>query len=92
MTKVVHPVRGRTWPCSSSTNNLKRLPHRFLDLWRSTSHLRHEPDLATRCACLGALEQPTQGKVLVGFTGHQGPSIHLGMLAQDFPFDAVQIR
>jgi hypothetical protein len=27
----------------------------------------------------------------LGFTGHKDPSIHLKMLAHDFPFDAVQM-
>ena len=33
-----------------------------------------------------------QGKVrFVGFTGHKSPTIHLRMLAHDYPFDTVQM-
>jgi predicted aldo/keto reductase-like oxidoreductase len=37
-------------------------------------------------------EAKKQGKVrFVGFTGHKNPSIHLKMLAHDYPFDTVQM-
>jgi uncharacterized protein len=33
-----------------------------------------------------------QGKVrFVGFTGRKDPSVHMGMLKTNFPFDAVQM-
>jgi len=54
----------------------------------------NDPDLFIRPN--GAAEALTKakkdGKVrFVGFTGHQNPKVHLGMLNTGFPFDSVQM-
>jgi predicted aldo/keto reductase-like oxidoreductase len=39
-----------------------------------------------------AIKAKEQGKVrFIGFTGHKSPQVHLKMLRQDFPWDAVQM-
>ena len=53
-----------------------------------------DPDLIFRPngAAEALMAAKQQGKVrFIGFAGHKDPSIHLRMLAQDFPFDTVQM-
>ena len=72
-----------------------RLQTDHLDVWQIHEVIHeNDPDLifAPNGAAEALLEAKQQGKVrFVGFTGHKDPSIHLKMLAHDFPFDTVQM-
>jgi len=75
--------------------SLRRLQTDHLDLWQIHEVIYYnDPDLifapGGAAEALAAAKQ--QGKVrFIGFTGHKDPAIHLRMLAQDFPFDTVQM-
>jgi aryl-alcohol dehydrogenase-like predicted oxidoreductase len=75
--------------------SLKRLKTDRIDLWQIHEVVYHnDPDLHfAKGGVIEALDQAKkQGKVrFVGFTGHKDPSIHLKMLAHDYPFDACQM-
>ncbi len=76
-------------------DSLRRLQTDHLDIWQIHEVVYHnDPDLIF--APGGVVEAlalaKQQGKVrFVGFTGHKDPSIHLAVLAHDFPFDTVQM-
>jgi predicted aldo/keto reductase-like oxidoreductase len=75
--------------------SLRRLQTDHLDLWQVHGMVfDNDPELFIRPN--GAAEALTKakkdGKVrFVGFTGHQNPKVHLGMLNTGFPFDSVQL-
>jgi aryl-alcohol dehydrogenase-like predicted oxidoreductase len=75
--------------------SLRRLQTDHLDLWQVHGMaFDNDPELFIRPN--GAAEALTRakkdGKVrFVGFTGHQNPMVHLGMLKTGFPFDSVQM-
>jgi uncharacterized protein len=75
--------------------SLRRLQTDHLDLWQVHGMaFDNDPDLFIRKnGAAEALERAKKdGKVrFVGFTGHQNPDVHLGMLKTGFPFDAVQM-
>jgi aryl-alcohol dehydrogenase-like predicted oxidoreductase len=75
--------------------SLRRLQTDHLDLWQVHGMaFDNDPALFIRKGgAAEALEKAKKdGKVrFVGFTGHQNPKVHLGMLETGFPFDAVQM-
>jgi aryl-alcohol dehydrogenase-like predicted oxidoreductase len=95
MTKVCTHGRDRATAMRQLEQSLRRLRTDHLDLWQ-IHEVVYENDPERHFAPGGvveALEQAKrQGKVrFVGFTGHKDPSIHLKMLARDFPFDTCQM-
>jgi uncharacterized protein len=74
---------------------LRRLKTDHLDIWQIHEVVYYnDPDLifAPGGVAEALLLAKQQGKVrFIGFTGHKDPAIHLRMLAQDFPFDTVQM-
>ncbi len=95
MTKLCTHGRDKKLAMQMLEESLKRLGTDHLDVWQIHEVIYdNDPDLAFRPD--GAVEALAQakkdGKVrFVGFTGHKDPSIHLKMLAHDFPFDTVQM-
>jgi aryl-alcohol dehydrogenase-like predicted oxidoreductase len=75
--------------------SLKRLRTDYLDLWQIHEVVwEDDPDwiFAPGGSAEALLKAKEQGKVrYIGFTGHKHPDIHKRMLAQDFPWDAVQL-
>jgi aryl-alcohol dehydrogenase-like predicted oxidoreductase len=75
--------------------SLTRLQTDHLDVWQIHEVIYdNDPELifAPNGAAEALVEAKQQGKVrFVGFTGHKDPSIHLKMLAHNFPFDTVQM-
>jgi predicted aldo/keto reductase-like oxidoreductase len=75
--------------------SLRRLQTDHLDLWQI--HEVTWPDDPDRIYAPGGaaeamLRAKEQGKVLfIGFTGHKSPAIFRRMLAQDFPWDTIQM-
>jgi aryl-alcohol dehydrogenase-like predicted oxidoreductase len=95
MTKVCTHGRDRTTAMRQLEQSLRRLRTDYLDLWQ-IHEVVYENDPERHFAPGGAVEAleqaKRQGKVrFVGFTGHKDPSIHLKMLAHDFPFDTCQM-
>lgn len=95
MTKVCTHGRDRATAMRQIEQSLRRLRTDRLDLWQ-IHEVVYENDPERHFAPGGvveALDQARrQGKVrFVGFTGHKDPSIHLKMLARDFPFDTCQM-
>jgi aryl-alcohol dehydrogenase-like predicted oxidoreductase len=95
MTKVCTHGRGKGVAMQMLEQSLRRLQTDHLDLWQIHEVIYYnDPDLifAPGGAAEALATAKQQGKVrFVGFTGHKDPAIHLRMLAQDFPFDAVQM-
>jgi len=95
MTKVCTHGRDKSIAMRMLEESLKRLQTDHLDVWQIHEVIyENDPDLIFRPN--GAIEALSdakqQGKVrFVGFTGHKDPSIHLKMLAHNFPFDTVQM-
>jgi predicted aldo/keto reductase-like oxidoreductase len=75
--------------------SLRRLQVDHLDLWQLHEVVwEDDPDwiFAPGGSAEALLKAKEQGKVrYIGFTGHKHPEIHLRMLSQGFPFDAVQM-
>ena len=75
--------------------SLRRLQTDHLDVWQIHEVIYEtDPELifAAGGAAEALLQAKQQGKVrAIGFTGHKDPSIHLRMLAHNFPFDTVQM-
>jgi len=75
--------------------SLRRLQTDHLDLWQI--HEVTWPDDPDRIYAPGGaaeamLRAKEQGKVrFIGFTGHKSPAIFRRMLAQDFPWDTIQM-
>jgi uncharacterized protein len=95
MTKVCTHGRDKDVAMQMLEQSLRRLQTDHLDLWQIHEVIYYnDPDLIFRPngAAEALLAAKQQGKVrFVGFTGHKDPAIHLRMLAQDFPFDTVQM-
>ena len=95
MTKTCPHGRDASLALEMLEESLRRLQTDHLDLWQVHGMaFENDPELFIRPN--GAAEALTKakkdGKVkFVGFTGHQNPMVHLGMLKTDFPFDAVQM-
>jgi len=95
MTKVCTHGRDKSVAMEQLEQSLRRLRTDHLDVWQIHEVVYYnDPDLIFRAD--GAIEALAQakkdGKVrFVGFTGHKDPSIHLKMLAHDFPFDTIQM-
>ena len=95
MTKVCTHGRGKDVAMRQLEESLRRLQTDHLDVWQIHEVIyENDPDLifAPGGAAEALLQAKQQGKVrAIGFTGHKDPSIHLRMLAHDFPFDTVQM-
>jgi uncharacterized protein len=95
MTKVCTHGRDKDVAMQMLGQSLRRLQTDHLDLWQIHEVVYfNDPDLIFRPngAAEALMAAKQQGKVrFIGFTGHKDPSIHLRMLAQDFPFDTVQM-
>jgi uncharacterized protein len=95
MTKVCTHGRDKKTALRQLEQSLRRLKTDYLDLWQIHEVVYdNDPDLHfAKGGAVEALEQAKrEGKVrFVGFTGHKDPSIHLKMLAHDFPFDTCQM-
>ena len=95
MTKVCTHGRDGKLAMRQLEQSLKRLQTDVIDLWQIHEVIYdNDPDLHfAKGGVVEALERAKrQGKVrFLGFTGHKDPSIHLKMLAHDFPFDACQL-
>jgi uncharacterized protein len=95
MTKVCTHGRGKDVAMQMLEQSLRRLQTDHLDLWQIHEVIYYnDPDLifAPSGVAEALLTAKQQGKVrFVGFTGHKDPAIHLRMLAQNFPFDTVQM-
>jgi aryl-alcohol dehydrogenase-like predicted oxidoreductase len=75
--------------------SLELLQTDYLDLWQIHEVVwEADPDriFAPGGSAEAMLKAKEQGKVrYIGFTGHKNPDIHRRMLAQGFPWDAVQM-
>jgi len=95
MTKVCTHGRDKKVALRQLAESLRRLRTDHLDLWQIHEVVyENDPDLHfAKGGVVEALEEARrQGKVrFVGFTGHKDPSIHLKMLAHEFPFDTCQL-
>jgi aryl-alcohol dehydrogenase-like predicted oxidoreductase len=95
MTKVCTHGRGKEVGLRMLEESLRRLKTDHLDVWQIHEVVYdNDPDLifALGGVAEALLLAKQQGKVrFIGFTGHKDPAIHLHMLAQDFPFDTVQM-
>lgn len=95
MTKCCSHGRDKKTALRQLEQSLRRLKTDHLDLWQLHEVVYdNDPDLHfAPGGAVEALEQAKRdGKVrFVGFTGHKDPSIHLKMLAHDFPFDTCQM-
>ncbi len=95
MTKVCTHGRGKDVAMKMLEESLRRLQTDHLDLWQVHEVVYYnDPEMifAPGGAAEALAEAKKQGKVrFVGFTGHKNPSIHLRMLAENFPFDTVQM-
>jgi aryl-alcohol dehydrogenase-like predicted oxidoreductase len=95
MTKVCTHGRGKDVAMQQLEQSLRRLQTDYLDLWQIHEVIyENDSDLIFRAggAAEALLQAKQQGKVrAIGFTGHKDPSIHLKMLAQELPFDTVQM-
>ncbi|MBV9507561.1 MAG: aldo/keto reductase [Acidobacteriia bacterium] len=95
MTKVCTHGRDKKTAMRMLEESLTRLGTDHLDVWQIHEVIyENDPDLIFRPngAAEALVQAKKDGKVrFVGFTGHKDPSIHLRMLAHDFPFDTVQM-
>lgn len=95
MTKCCAHKRGQTKKAALEMleESLTRLQTDRLDLWmlhELTTMDQVDAAFVPGGPLEGLLAAKKQGKVrYLGFTGHQSAAIHLAMLKQDFPFDAV---
>jgi uncharacterized protein len=95
MSKVCTHGRDKAVAMRMLEESLRRLQTDRLDLWQIHEVIyENDPDLIFRPngAAEALVQAKKDGKVrFIGFTGHKDPSIHMKMLAHDFPFDAVQM-
>jgi aryl-alcohol dehydrogenase-like predicted oxidoreductase len=95
MTKVCTHGRDARVAMRQLEQSLRRLKTDYLDLWQVHEVIYdNDPDLHfARGGVVEALDRARrEGKTrFVGFTGHKDPSVHLRMLAHDYPFDACQL-
>jgi aryl-alcohol dehydrogenase-like predicted oxidoreductase len=95
MTKVCSHGRDKKVALEQLDESLRRLRTDHLDLWQ-IHEVVYDNDPERHFAKGGVIEALDKAKMdgkvrYVGFTGHKYPSIHLEMLAQKYPFDAVQM-
>jgi len=95
MTKVCTHGRDGRVAMRQLEDSLRRLRTDHLDLWQ-IHEVAFDDEPARHFAKGGVVEAldraRRQGKVrYVGFTGHKDPSLHLEMLARDYPWDACQL-
>jgi aryl-alcohol dehydrogenase-like predicted oxidoreductase len=95
MTKVCSHGRGKQVALKQLHESLRRLRTDHLDLWQ-IHEVVYENDPDRHFAKDGAVEALDEARRrglvrFVGFTGHKDPSIHLQMLAHDYPFDTCQL-
>ncbi len=95
MTKVCTHGRDAKLAMQHLEESLRRLQTDHLDLWQ-VHEVIYDNDPELHFAKGGVMDAialaKQQGKVrFVGFTGHKDPSIHLKMLAYEFPFDSCQM-
>jgi uncharacterized protein len=93
MTKVC--ARDAKGAMENLEDSLRRLKTDVIDLWQF-HEISHDIDREMIFAMDGAIHAANkakeQGKVrFIGFAGHKSPRVHLKMLRQDFPWDAVQM-
>ncbi len=95
MTKDCAHDRVATHSMEKLEESLKALQTDYLDLWQIHEVVWDaDPDrvFAPGGSAEAMLKAKEQGKVrYIGFTGHRHPDIHKRMLAQGFPWDAVQM-
>src|ERR1700741_4930687 len=95
MSKVCTHGRDKKVAMQQLEDSLQRLRTDHLDLWQIHEVIyENDPDLHfAKGGVVEALDEAKkQGKVrFVGFTGHKNPTIHLKMLARNYPFDTVQM-
>jgi aryl-alcohol dehydrogenase-like predicted oxidoreductase len=95
MTKVCTHGRDKQVAMNMLDQSLRRLQTDHLDVWQIHEVIYDDdPDLifGPNGAIEALVQAKKEGKVrFVGFTGHKDPSIHLKMLAHNFPFDTVQM-
>jgi aryl-alcohol dehydrogenase-like predicted oxidoreductase len=95
MTRVCTHGRDKNIAMRRLEESPTRLQTDHIDVWQIHEVIyENDPDLifAPNGAAEALLEARQQGKVrFLGFTGHKDPSIHLKMLAHNFPFDTVQL-
>jgi predicted aldo/keto reductase-like oxidoreductase len=93
MTKVC--ARDEKGAMENLEDSLRRLNTDVIDLWQFheiDSDIDSDMIFAKDGAIHAAIKAREQGKVrFIGFTGHKSPRVHLKMLRQDFPWDAVQM-
>lgn len=94
MTKVCTHGRDKQTAMKQLEDSLRRLKTDHIDLWQ-VHECVYDNDPERHFASGGVIEAITEAKRagktrFVGFTGHKDPSIHLAMLARDYPFDTVQ--
>jgi aryl-alcohol dehydrogenase-like predicted oxidoreductase len=95
MTKVCTHGRDGRVAMRQLEDSLKRLGTDHLDLWQ-IHEVVFDDEPARHFAPGGVVEAldraRKQGKVrYVGFTGHKSPTLHLSMLARDYPWDSCQL-
>ena len=95
MTKVCTHGRDGRVAMRQLEDSLRRLRTDYLNLWQ-IHEVVFDDEPARHFARGGVVEAldraRRQGKVrYVGFTGHKSPSLHLEMLAQDYPWDSCQL-
>lgn len=95
MTKTCPHGRDASLALQMLEESLRRLQTDHLDLWEVHGMaFENDPDLFIRPdgAAEALAKAKKDGKArFVGFTGHQNPMVHLGMLNTGFPFDSVQM-
>lgn len=94
MTKVCTHGRDKQVAMRQLEDSLRRLQTDHIDLWQ-VHECVYDNDPERHFAPGGVIEALTEAKRagkarFVGFTGHKDPSIHLAMLARDYPFDTCQ--
>jgi aryl-alcohol dehydrogenase-like predicted oxidoreductase len=95
MTKTCPHGRDGSLALQMLEESLRRLQTDHLDLWQ-VHGMAFENDPELFIPPNGAAEALAKAKKdrkarFVGFTGHQNPMVHLGMLNTGFPFDSVQM-
>jgi uncharacterized protein len=95
MTKTCPHGRDASLALQMLDESLRRLQTDHLDLWQVHGMcFENDPELFIRPngAAEALAKAKKDGKArFVGFTGHQNPIVHLGMLNTGFPFDSVQM-